>query len=260
MLDLSLFRKPAFAGVSIVAFALSGSMFSLFLYITLYVQDVLGHSPLSAGLIFLPLTLLSFFVAPVAGKLSTRIPIRALLGVGLTFVGIALLLMHGVKLGDTWTTLLAGFLFAGAGIGMVNPGIAQTAIGVVPPQKAGMASGINNTFRQVGIATGVAALGAVFQSQVTSKLAELAPQAPPGFGDAVSSGAIQSAVQAAPAGQQAQLTTAANQAFISGFNEILLIGAILALVGAVAGFALVRSRDFVVAPDSEAPAAEPAAA
>src|SRR4051794_16757826 len=260
MLDLSLFRKPAFAGVSIVAFALSSSMFSLFLYLTLYIQDVLGHSPLSAGVIFLPLTVLSFFVAPVAGKLSTRIPIRALLGVGLTFVGVALLLMHGVKLGDSWTTLLAGVLFAGAGIGMVNPGIAQTAIGVVPPQKAGMASGINNTFRQVGIATGVAALGAIFQSQVSSKLTQLAPQAPSSFGDAVSSGAIHSAVQAAPAGQQDQLTTAANQAFISGFNEILLIGAILALVGAVAGFALVRSRDFLVAPDSEAPAAEPAAA
>ncbi len=260
MLDLSLFRKPAFAGVSIVAFALSSSMFALFLYITLYVQDVLGHSPLGAGVIFLPLTVLSFFVAPVAGKLSARIPIRALLGVGLTFVGVALLLMHGVKLGDSWTTLLAGFLFAGAGIGMVNPGIAQTAIGVVPPQKAGMASGINNTFRQVGIATGVAALGAVFQSQVSSKLAQLAPNAPPSFADAVSSGAIHSAVQGAPPGQQAQLTTAANQAFISGFNEILLIGAIVAIIGAVAGFALVRSRDFVVAPDGEPAAAEPAAA
>ncbi len=261
MLDLTLFRKPAFAGVSIVAFALSSSMFALFLYITLYVQDVLGHSPLSAGVIFLPLTVLSFIVAPVAGKLSARIPIRALLGVGLTFVGIALLLMHGVALGDSWTTLLAGFLFAGAGIGMVNPGIAQTAIGVVPPQKAGMASGINNTFRQVGIATGVAALGAVFQSQVSSKLAQLAPpNAPPSFADAVSSGAIHSAVQGAPAGQQAQLTTAANQAFISGFNEIVLIGAIVAIVGAVAGFALVRSRDFVVAPGGEPAAAEPAAA
>jgi EmrB/QacA subfamily drug resistance transporter len=259
MLDLSLFRKPAFAGVSIVAFALSGSMFSLFLYITLYVQDVLGHSPLSAGVIFLPLTVLSFFVAPVAGRLSSRIPIRVLLGVGLTFVGIALLLMHGVKLGDSWTTLLAGFLFAGAGIGMVNPGIAQTAIGVVPPQKAGMGSGINNTFRQVGIATGVAGLGAIFQTQVASKLTELAPNAPPGFADAVSSGAIHAAVQQAPAGAQAQLTTAADQAFISGFNEILLVGAILALVGAVLGFALVRSSDFVGQPEGE-PAAEPAAA
>jgi MFS family permease len=259
MLDLSLFRKPAFAGVSIVAFCLSGGMFALFLYITLYVQDVLGHSPLQAGLIFLPLTLLSFFVAPVAGKLSARIPIRVLLGVGLTLVGIALLLMHGVQLGDSWTTLLAGFLFAGAGIGMVNPGIAQTAIGVVPPQKAGMASGINNTFRQVGIATGVAGLGAIFQSQVASKLSEVAPQAPPGFSDAVSSGGIQAAVSAAPPSDQAQLTTAAHQAFISGFNEILLVGAIVALVGAVAGFVLVRSRDFVAQPGGET-AAEPATA
>jgi EmrB/QacA subfamily drug resistance transporter len=259
MLDLSLFRKPAFAGVSAVAFALSAGMFAMFLYITLYVQDVLDHSPLEAGLIFLPLTVLSFFVAPVSGKLSARIPIRILLGVGLVFVGVALLLMHGVELGDSWTTLLAGFLFAGAGIGMVNPGIAQTAIGVVPPQKAGMASGINNTFRQVGIATGVAGLGAIFQAQVSSKLAELAPSAPPSFADAVSSGGIHAAVQSAPPGARAQLTAAADQAFISGLNEILLVGAIVALVGAVAGFVLVRSRDFVAAPEGEA-AAEPAAA
>jgi hypothetical protein len=174
-------------------------------------------------------------------------------------VGIALLLMHGVAIGDTWTTLLAGFLVAGAGIGMVNPGIAQTAIGVVPPQKAGMASGINNTFRQVGIATGVAGLGAIFQSQVSSKLAELAPQAPPSFSDAVSSGGIHAAVAAAPPNAQAQLTAAANQAFISGFNEILLVGGIVALAGAIAGFALVRSSDFVVHPGTET-AAEPAAA
>jgi len=259
MLDLSLFRKPAFTGVSIVAFALSAGMFAMFLYITLYVQDVLEHSPLEAGLIFLPLTVLSFFVAPVAGKLSARIPIRFLLGVGLTLVGVALLLMHGVELGDEWTALLAGFLVAGAGIGMTNPGIAQTAIGVVPPQKAGMASGINNTFRQVGIATGVAALGAIFQSQVSSKLSELAPNAPSSFADAVSSGGIHAAVQAAPAGSREQLTTAANQAFISGFNEILLVGGIVALVGAICGFALVRSSDFVVDPGSET-ATEPAAA
>jgi EmrB/QacA subfamily drug resistance transporter len=257
MLDLSLFRKPAFAGVSIVAFALSSSMFALFLYITLYIQDVLGHSPLGAGVIFLPLTVLSFFVAPVAGKLSSRIPIRVLLGVGLAMVGVALLLMHGIELGDSWTTLLAGFLFAGAGVGMVNPGIAQTAIGVVPPQKAGMGSGINNTFRQVGIATGVAALGAIFQTQVTTKLSELAPSAPAGFADAVSSGAIHASVQSAPPDTQAQLTTAANQAFISGFNEILLVGAVVALVGAVAGFALVRSRDFVAAPPEGEPEPEP---
>ena len=133
MLDLSLFRKPAFAGVSVVALALSASMFAMFLYLTLYLQDVLGYGPLAAGVKFLPLTLLSFFVAPVAGKLSARIPVRVLLGVGLGLVGLALLLMHGVTLGDDWTTLLAGFIVAGLGIGMVNPGIASTAIGVVSP-------------------------------------------------------------------------------------------------------------------------------
>ena len=255
MLDLSLFRKPAFAGVSIVAMALSAGMFAMFLYITLYVQDVLGYSPLAAGVRFLPLTLLSFFVAPIAGKLSARIPVRALLGLGLGLVGVALLLMRGVVLSDSWTTLLPGFLLAGAGIGMVNPGIASTAIGVVAPAKAGMASGINNTFRQVGIATGVAALGAVFQAQISSKLSELAPQAPGGFADAVSSGGGQAAIQSAPAGSRGQLAVAADQAFITGFNDILLIGALIALAGAALGFVLVRSRDFVAEPGGE-PAAE----
>jgi MFS family permease len=230
----------------------------MFLYITLYIQDVLGYSPLGAGAIFLPLTLLSFFVAPVAGKLSARIPVRILLGVGLGLVSLGLLLMHGVVLGDEWTTLLAGFLVAGAGVGMANPGIASTAIGVVSPARAGMASGINNTFRQVGIATGVAALGAVFQSQVSTKLAELAPNAPRGFADAVSSGGAQGALQAAPPGSRAELATAANQAFISGFNEILLVGAVVALIGSLTGFALVRSRDFVAEHGRQA--AEPAAA
>jgi EmrB/QacA subfamily drug resistance transporter len=258
MLDLSLFRKPAFAGVSVVAATLSAGMFAMFLYLTLYIQDVLGYSPLGAGAIFLPLTLLSFFVAPVAGKLSARIPVRILLGVGLGLVSLGLLLMHGAALGDEWTTLLAGFLVAGAGVGMANPGIASTAIGVVSPARAGMASGINNTFRQVGIATGVAALGAVFQSQVSTKLAELAPNAPRGFADAVSSGGAQGALQAAPPGSRAELATAANQAFISGFNEILLVGAVVALIGSLTGFALVRSRDFVAEHGQQA--AEPAAA
>src|SRR5947209_2392663 len=83
MLDLSLFRRPAFAGASIVAFAISSSMFAMFLYLTLYIQDVLGFEPLQAGLRFLPVTLISFFVAPISGRMSVRVPIRALLGVGL---------------------------------------------------------------------------------------------------------------------------------------------------------------------------------
>ncbi len=112
MLDLTLFRKPAFNGVSAVAFALSAGMFAMFLYLTIYMQGVLDFSPLEAGLRFLPLTVLSFIASPIAGTLSHRVPIRALLGLGLGLVGVGLLLMHGVSADSEWTTLLAGFLFA----------------------------------------------------------------------------------------------------------------------------------------------------
>ncbi len=137
MLDLTLFRKPAFNGVSAVAFGLSAGMFAMFLYLTIYMQGVLDYSPLEAGLRFLPLTVLGFIVAPISGALSNRIPIRVLLGTGLAVVGVGLLLMHGVSPGSGWTTLLAGFLVAGIGIGITNPGIGQAAIAVVPVEKSG---------------------------------------------------------------------------------------------------------------------------
>ena len=99
MLDLSLFSKPAFAGASIAAFVLSASMFSMFLYLTLYIQNILGYSPLESGLRFLPVTLLSFMVAPVSGKLAERLGIRWFLGAGLFCVGLGLLLMSGLEAG-----------------------------------------------------------------------------------------------------------------------------------------------------------------
>jgi hypothetical protein len=254
MLDLSLFRKPAFNGVSAVAFCLSASMFALFLYLTIYIQGVLAYSPLQAGLRFLPLTLISFFVAPISGQLSHRVPVRVLMGIGLAMVGVGLLLMRGVEVDSEWTTLLVGFLIAGAGIGLTNPGIAQAAIAVVEPARAGMASGINTTFRQVGIATGVAGLGAVFQSRIDSKFAELLPQAPHGLSEAVASGGSVGAARVAPPGIREQVVVDSKIAFVSAFNELLLIGALLALAGAALGFFLVRDRDFVAVPGQEAPA------
>jgi len=158
MLDLTLFRRPAFAGASIVALAVSASMFSMFLYLTLYIQDVLGYSPLQAGLRFLPITLLTFAVAPISGRLSVRIPVRLLLGAGLALVSAGLLTMTAVDASSGWTTLIPGFLLAGAGVGLINPPLASTAVGVVHHSRSGMASGINSTFRQVGIATGIAGL------------------------------------------------------------------------------------------------------
>jgi EmrB/QacA subfamily drug resistance transporter len=238
MLDLALFRNPAFVGVSAVAFALHASMFSMFLYITIYVQDILGFEPLEAGVRFLPVTLLSFFVAPVAGRLLTRVPARAFFGAGLGLVGVGLLLMGGLDPGSEWTALLAGFLIAGVGIGMTNPAIGSTAIGVVPAAKAGMGSGINNTFRQVGIATGIAGLGAVFQHGIETRLAELLPGAPGGLGEAVASSGTRAAEQGGP-----QAVEAARIAFVDSLNELFVIAGIVALVGAALGLLLVRRRD-----------------
>jgi len=255
MLDLTLFRKPAFNGVSAVAFGLSAGMFAMFLYLTIYLQGVQGFSPLETGLRFLPLTFLSFVASPIAGSLSHRIPIRVLLGLGLALVGVGLLLMHGLSADSPVSDLLAGFLLAGIGIGTANPGIGQAAIAVVPVEKAGMGSGINTSFRQIGIATGIASLGAVFQAQVSSKLSEVLPNAPHGLAEIVSSGGSVAAVKVVPPGQRTEVAEAAKVAFVSGFNEILLIGAILSFAVAAAGFLLVRSSDFVQAPSADA--AEP---
>jgi EmrB/QacA subfamily drug resistance transporter len=264
MLDLALFRIPAFNGVSIVAWALSAGMFAMFLYVTLYIQDVLGLSPLEAGVRFIPLTLLAFLAAPLSANLSNRIPVRVLMGTGLILVGVGLFLMHGVEVGDEWTALLPGFIVSGIGIGMTNPMIAEAALAVVPPARAGMASGINSTFRQVGIATGVASLGAVFQSQIQSNLGAIPANARGDFADAVSSGAIDQAVASTPQDFHGRALDAANHAFVTGFNEILLIGSAVAIVGGLLGMALVRKRDFVAAGEGQPEAArsepEPVAA
>jgi MFS family permease len=206
---------------------------------------------------FLPITLLSFFVAPVAGRLLTRVPARVFFGLGMGLVGLGLLLMRGVDAESEWTSLLVGFLIAGIGIGMTNPAIGSTAIGVAQAAKAGMASGINNTFRQVGIATGIAALGAIFQSQIASRLPDSAPD---GAAEGIASAGPAVASQGGP-----QAVDAAREAFIGAFNEILLIGAIVAFAGAALGLLLTRERDLVVqgAPEealAEEPAREPVAA
>jgi EmrB/QacA subfamily drug resistance transporter len=268
MLDLDLFRRPAFAGASIVAFALSASMFSMFLYLTLFIQNVLGYGPFDAGLRFLPVTLLSFVVAPIAGRLTVRVPVRAMLGTGLLLVAAGLALMSGLTATSGWTHLLAGSVLAGAGIGMINPPLASTAISVVPPARSGMASGINSTFRQVGIATGIAGLGAVFQHELGTRI--MADLGRSGQAPAVLAGthgqlaatfasgttgrlALALALPPAP---RAALEHAFRAGFTGALNEILIIAAAIALVGALCGFALVRSRDFVVM----GPAVQPTAA
>jgi hypothetical protein len=214
-------------------------MFAQFLFIPLYIENVLGYSAVAAGVRFLPLSLVSFVVAPIAGRLSSFVPVRILLSAGLALVGLALLLMWGIELGSSWTTLLPGFIVAGVGVGLVNAPLASTAVSVVEPRRAGLASGINNTFRQVGIATGIAALGAIFQSRIASSLA--ASNTSFGISYPTAQGVASGYVDF---GNKAQ-TTAAHTAFISGLNTIFVVAAFALFAGAILAFVLVRQRDFV---------------
>src|SRR5271167_3671332 len=126
MLDLGLFKIPAFVGLSTTAFCLAASIFAMFLYLTLYIQDDLGYGPLAAGIRFLPLTVLAFIVAPIAGKLTVRIHSRYLLGTGLLLIAIGCLWMGTTHASSSWTVLLPGFIIAGIGIGTVNPVLASS--------------------------------------------------------------------------------------------------------------------------------------
>lgn len=251
MFDLTLFRKPAFAGASVVAFALSSSMFAMFLYLTLYLQTLLGLSPLQTGLRFLPTTVVSFGVSAISGNLSARIPVRILLGLGLVLTGAGMLLMRGLTAGSDWTALVVGFVVAGAGVGLVNPALASTAIGVVAPDRSGMASGINSTFRQVGTATGIAVLGAIFESAISSRLAPKLAGTPAAaharqIAHAVAAGGTPSVLHRVPAAARHQASLAIHSAFAGAMNEILLVGGVIALAGAALGLLLVRGRDFAV--------------
>ena len=141
-------------------------------------------------------------------------------------------------------------MLAGAGVGLINPVIADVAVSVVPKEQSGMASGINDTFRQVGIAIGIAAWGAIFLSQGADKVEQLAAGTPAATGErprqlveAVSSGNLDTAVSSFPAGSRAGAADAAREGFLAGMNQILMLGGILAIAGAVAALWLVREVD-----------------
>ena len=255
MLDLTLFKTRAFNGVSLTAFALSASIFAMFLYLTLYVQDDLGYGPFQAGLRFLPITLMMFVISPFAGKLTVRVQSRYLLSAGLLLVSGGLLFLGTTTRSSSWTQLLPGFILSGIGVGLVNPTLASTSVAVVPFQRSGMASGANATFRQIGIATGIAGLGAIFSHQIVTKTNAVLAATRTGqevarhggilLTQALQAGAVRQAMQTMPAPARSALLAAYRVGFSGTLNELLRIAAVVALLGAVLALALVRQKDFV---------------
>jgi EmrB/QacA subfamily drug resistance transporter len=250
MFDLNLFRLPTFSGGLTAAFGLSASIFAMLLYLVLYLQDILGYSPLAAGVRLMYISGAILVAATVAGRLSSRVPVRLLIGPGLIIVGVSLLLMRGLNAESSWTHLIPGMIVGGVGIGLVNPPLASTAVGVVPPQRAGMASGINSTFRQVGIATGIALLGSLFSNQVKDQVLSLTAAAPglssrgSQIAAAVQSGQIGQVIAKLPPSARQSVGVITRTAFTTGLNLILLVAAIIALVSGVVSLAAIRSRDF----------------
>jgi EmrB/QacA subfamily drug resistance transporter len=164
MLDLSLFRIPSFAGANTVALLVSLGMFGVFFFVSLYVQNILGYSPTKAGAIFLPMTILIILIAPVAGKASDRIGSRWLMGGGMTLLSISLLLYQRVGLHSTFWTLFPAMILGGIGMALTMSPMTSVAMASVPVDKAGVGSGVLNSFRQVGGSLGIALMGAILAS------------------------------------------------------------------------------------------------
>jgi EmrB/QacA subfamily drug resistance transporter len=255
MLELSQFRNPALSGASIGALAISASIFSVLLYITLYLQDVLRYSAFQTGLRFLPLTIPVILAAPIAGRLSGVVPQRLLIGGGLGLIAIGLALMTMVSATSGWMVLLAGMIVSGLGSGFTNPALASAAVGTVSADKAGIGSGINNTFRQVGIATGIAGLGAIFGSTVrTSFVHDLSARSPGlarhagQIAGSITSGGMRGARPGGPG--SAAVESAVRAAFATGLDRICWVAAGIAAAGAVASAILLRPQDISSAPEA----------
>jgi EmrB/QacA subfamily drug resistance transporter len=250
MFDLNLFMLPTFSGGSIAAFGVSASIFALLLYLVLYLQDILGYSALGTGIRLLVISGGILATSTIAGRLSARIPVRLLIGPGLLVIGAGLLLMRGLDANSRWTDLIPGMLVAGLGVGVVNPPLASTAVGVVKPDRAGMASGINSTFRQVGIATGIALLGSLFASKVSSDVQAAVPKVPglsghaPQIANAVRAGDVRQLITHLPAGARGPVAMITRAAFTAGLDRIMLVAAVIAFAAGTLSFVLIRTRDF----------------
>ncbi|HET8556050.1 MAG TPA: MFS transporter [Gaiellaceae bacterium] len=212
LLDLSLFRIGAFTGANIVAMLVSLSMFGVFFFVTLYVQNILHYSPAKAGATFLPMVLLIIFIAPIAGRLSDRIGSRWLMGGGMTLLGISLLLYERVTVHSSFWTLLPPMLVGGFGMAMTMSPMTSAAMGAVPVAKAGVGSGVLNSFRQVGGSLGIALMGAIVGSYIHPNAHGLA----------------------------------AAQNYVDGLHAGFEVGAAITFVAAIVAIVLVRTRPEVV--------------
>jgi EmrB/QacA subfamily drug resistance transporter len=168
MLDLSLFRNPTFAGANVAMMLVALAMFGVFFFNSLFIQRVLGYSPIKTGATFLPMTVLIVLLAPQAGRLTDRVGARWLIGGGMALLSISLLLFARLDVGSTFWDLLPGLIVGGVGMSLTMTPATAAAMGSVPVDKAGVGSAVLNSARQVGGSLGIAVMGAVIAGQLTT--------------------------------------------------------------------------------------------
>jgi EmrB/QacA subfamily drug resistance transporter len=212
MLDLSLFRIGAFAGANVVAMLVSLAMFGVFFYVSIYIQTILGYSAVQAGAMFLPMTILIILVAPIAGRFSDSVGSRWLMGGGMTLVAISLLLYQRAGLHSDFWTLLPSMLLGGVGMACTMSPMTAAAMGAVPVDKAGVGSGVLNSFRQVGGSLGIALMGAIVATFI----------------------------------HHSPTSAAAAQDFVNGLHSALAVAAAISFAAAIVAIVTVRTRPEVV--------------
>jgi len=242
LLDLNLFRNPTTSGASLAMLLLAASTFAVITYLVFFLQNFLRYDAFDTGVRLTPWTVAAFVSGVATGRLAQRVHVGVLIVAGMTLAGIGLLSMRAADVGSGWTAILGGAVLVGSGIGLLMPTIAAAALGAAPVRQSGMASGLNSSFRVLGVAIGVAALGAIMESQVRSSLTASLDNVPQGLVELVSTGNVAAAAHSAPAGLGDQVSHASSVAFIAGFDTILLIAAITVLSGAILAGFLVRER------------------
>ncbi|HLM26452.1 MAG TPA: MFS transporter [Thermoleophilaceae bacterium] len=170
MIDFHQLRSRTFLGANLVGFVISFAMLAVFFFVALYMQNLLGYSPLEAGVRFLPATLIIIVTAPVSGRLADRFGPRPLIVAGLTLLGVSLFIQTHISATSGYGLLLPAFMVMGLGIGLTMSPMSTAAMNAVAPEKAGAASGMLSMSRMVGGTFGIAVLGALFQSLASARL------------------------------------------------------------------------------------------
>lgn len=258
MLDLALFRDRSFTAVMVGAFALAGTAFGVLAYTSLWLQTLLGLSPVRGGLVLIPLALAAFVASALGGRLLHGAPYRLVIGGGLVLIGAGALAQAVLDADSGWASLTVGLVVAGLGVGLVNPAIAGAALASVPPRRAGMAGGAVNTFRQLGYALAVAVFGTLLTGRMEHSLRDSGMPDPHATARVLAGGGARELLARVPEARRAATDHALHAAFASGLNAAAVTAGAAGLVAGAVVLVLVRSKPQATAPEPEVP--EPVAA